>query len=114
MELMSSEPVVLTVKDRSGAIHVLEVPVDAELNLMEILKTFDFKMRATCGGMGLCADCHCKIIEGQMQLPNPTEQELETLDEIADAGQSSRLACQIIPGYHLHKIHLELLGVDYY
>lgn len=81
---------------------------------MEILKTFDYKMRATCGGMGLCADCHCQIVEGIDQLPELTEQEMETLDFLPDATSRSRLACQISPGEHLNSVYLELMGVDYY
>lgn len=109
-----SEAVLLRIKDRSGGVRDIGIPADAEYNLMEVLKTFDYKMRATCGGMGLCADCHCRIIEGMESLPEPTFQELETLDVIPDATPKSRLACQIAPGAHLHGVYLQLLGKDHY
>ncbi len=114
MELTGFDGILLKVKDRRGSVRDLQVPGDAEYNLMEILRTFDYKMRATCGGMGLCADCHCRIIEGMESLPEPTFQELETLDLIPDATAQSRLSCQLMPGAHLHRVYLELLGKDHY
>ncbi|MFD0749663.1 2Fe-2S iron-sulfur cluster-binding protein [Mucilaginibacter calamicampi] len=104
----------LTVKNRNDEVRVLDVPANAEYNVMEILKTFGYKMRATCGGMGLCADCHCKILNGYDQLNQITEQELETLDEIPDAAFNSRLACQIKPGEHLNGVFLHLSGKDHF
>jgi len=114
MASMNSENIILKIKDRKGEIKSLPISPDAEYNLMEILKTFDYKMRATCGGMGLCADCHCRIVEGMDQLPEPTFQEMETLDFLPDSTTRSRLSCQITPGEHLNNVYLELLGVDYY
>lgn len=114
MAFTDSEPLKLTVRDRSGNVRNIEIPEDAEYNLMEVLKTFDYKMRATCGGMGLCADCHCRIVEGLERLPGPTWQELETLDVIPNATPQSRLSCQLAPGEHLRGIYLELLGADHY
>lgn len=114
MAFTDSEPVRLTIKDRSGDVRSIEIPGDAEYNLMEVLKTFNYKMRATCGGMGLCADCHCRVVEGLDRLPEPAWQELETLDVIPDTTPQSRLSCQLIPGDHLRGVYLELLGTDHY
>ncbi len=108
------ELVLLRVRDRSGEERSIEIERDAEYNLMEILKSHDYKMRATCGGMGLCADCHCRVIEGIDNLPEPTLQELDTLDLISGVSPQSRLACQIMPGRHLKDVYLELLGKDHY
>src|SRR4051812_10730488 len=105
MVLMSFKNMQLTVKDRNDEVRMLDITADAEYNVMEILKTFGYKMRATCGGMGLCADCHCKILEGYDELNTMTEQELETLDEIPDAVFNSRLACQIKPGEQLNGVY---------
>jgi ferredoxin len=112
MALMSFKNMELTVKDRNDEVRVLDIPIDAEYNVMEVLKTFGYKMRAACGGMGLCADCHCKILDGYDQLNTMTEQELDTLDEIPDAAFNSRLSCQIKPGEHLNGVYLQLMGKD--
>lgn len=114
MELQVSDTLPVTVTDRTGVVRNIQVVRNAKYNLMEILKTFGFKMRATCGGMGLCADCHCRVVEGRENLPAPTDQELETLDLIPDATFRSRLACQIPPGEHLRGLAIELLGKDHY
>lgn len=112
MVLMSFKNMELTVKDRNDEVRVLDIPIDAEYNIMEVLKTFGYKMRATCGGMGLCADCHCRILEGYDQLNTMTEQELDTLDEIPDAAFNSRLSCQIKPGEQINGVYLQLMGKD--
>ncbi|MFD2144054.1 2Fe-2S iron-sulfur cluster-binding protein [Mucilaginibacter antarcticus] len=114
MALTSFDAIQLKVQDRNGEIRILNIPAEAEYNVMEVLKTFGYKMRATCGGMGLCADCHCKVLEGSDDLPDPTDQELETLDEIPDAAFNSRLSCQIKPGQHLNGVYLHLMPTDYY
>ncbi len=108
------DQIVLQVTDRLGQTHAVNIPQNAELNLMEVLKTSEFKMRATCGGMGLCADCHCQVEKGLDQLPPPTFQELETLDTLPDATAKSRLACQIMPGEYLHHVSIQLMGKDPY
>jgi ferredoxin len=114
MESLDFETIPVLVTDRQGEARRIDVPPDAEYNLMEILKTFGYKMRATCGGMGLCADCHCSVLEGMRALPPPTDQEAQTLDLIPQATMKSRLACQIAPGPHLQGLSIRLLGVDHY
>ena len=41
--------------DRMGVEHKLIAPVDFNLNLMELIKSYEFPVEATCGGMALCA-----------------------------------------------------------
>ncbi len=101
-----------TVKDRQGEERIVELTKMPEYNVMEILKSDGYKMRATCGGMGLCADCLCRIKDPNNLIPEPTEQELDTLDSIPDVYYDSRLCCQIKPGEYLNDIHLALSGVD--
>lgn len=114
MVLQDSEQIKMTVKDRQGNVGSIEIAPDAAFNLMEVLKTFNYKMRATCGGMGLCADCHCRVVEGYDSLPSLTDQEIETLDLLPNATGQSRLSCQIPPGAYLRGTSIELLGKDHY
>lgn len=100
----------ITVEDREGDVKVLDVAGNIDLNLMETLKTFDYDMRATCGGMALCADCHCKVIDGGNNLPMPEEAELITLDTRPDATASSRLACQLKVNQEISGLHIKLMG----
>lgn len=102
----------LTIKNRQGLVKELMYSKLEDYNVMEILKSAGYKMRATCGGMGLCADCLCRIIDTNNSLPEPTEQELETLDSLPEAFFNSRLCCQIKTGGYIDGIFLELSGED--
>ena len=99
----------ITVKDREGGVRNLEIPDGDHLNLMETLKTLDYEMRATCGGMALCADCHCQVIDGGAHLPEPQEEELATLEMRPDATRSSRLACQLKVNEDLQGLYIQLM-----
>ncbi|MCE7072398.1 MULTISPECIES: 2Fe-2S iron-sulfur cluster-binding protein [Dyadobacter] len=85
----------IQVEDNNGDRQELEVPVDMGLNLMEMLKAYEYDIQATCGGMGLCATCHIAVLEGGEGLPELNDNELETLDTLPDAESNSRLACQL-------------------
>jgi 2Fe-2S ferredoxin len=102
----------IKVKDRDGAVQDLEIPEGINLNLMETLKAFEYEMRATCGGMGLCSDCHCEVLDGMDSLPEAQEQELITLDSRPDATNSSRLACQIRLSEQIDGLSIRIIGED--
>lgn len=100
----------IKVEDNAGQIQDLEIPEGINLNLMETLKAFEYEMRATCGGMGLCSDCHCQVLKGWETLPEAHEQELITLDSRPDATATSRLACQIRLSTEIDGLSLRLIG----
>jgi 2Fe-2S ferredoxin len=85
----------IQVEDNHGDRRDLEVPTDMGLNLMEMLKAYEYDIQATCGGMGLCATCHIAVLEGGDGLPEQNDNELDTLDALPDAESNSRLACQL-------------------
>lgn len=84
-----------TVEDRDGSQKELEAPDDMGLSLMEMLKAFEYDIMATCGGMALCATCHVKFAKGLENLPEKNDAELDMLDTLPDADETSRLACQL-------------------
>jgi len=84
----------LKVIDRTGVAHQLEAPTDMNLNIMEICKINELPVEGTCGGMALCASCHC-YIESDTPLPEANENELAMLAEAFHVKQNSRLGCQI-------------------
>lgn len=100
----------IKVEDTKGEIQNLEIPEGINLNLMETLKAFEYSLRATCGGMALCSDCHCEVLEGWENLPEAQEQELITLDSRPDATGSSRLACQIKLSSEIDGLSIKLIG----
>jgi 2Fe-2S ferredoxin len=47
-----------------------------------------------CGGVCACSTCHVKIKQGRECFSEPSEDELDQLDEARDVGLDSRLGCQ--------------------
>ena len=100
----------LTVIDRDESAKEIEIPEGINLNLMEVLKAFEYNILATCGGMALCATCHIQVLEGLDQLPEPQDTELDMLDTLPDATSESRLACQLKVNEQLEGITVKIRG----
>ena len=85
----------LFVTDLNGVRHAIEAPVDMGLNLMEAIRANGLQIKATCGGMALCATCQV-IINSRHILPPKSEDEEAMLDEAFLLNiPHSRLSCQI-------------------
>ena len=102
----------ITVEDRIGNRQDLDVPEDVGLNLMEVLKAYEYDIQATCGGMGLCATCHIEVIRGAENLPECNDNELDTLDTLPDADSHSRLACQIRPNENMEGLVIKIKSLQ--
>lgn len=100
----------IKVESKEGEIEIIEIPEGINLNLMETLKAYEYELRATCGGMALCSDCHCQVQDGWEKLPEAQEQELITLDSRPDATATSRLACQIKISSEIDGLSIKLMG----
>ncbi|HMG07306.1 MAG TPA: 2Fe-2S iron-sulfur cluster-binding protein [Mucilaginibacter sp.] len=85
----------LLIEDREGHRAPVEIPEGINLSLMEVLKASEYDVLATCGGMALCATCHVQVLEGPEHFFIATDNELDMLDTLPNAGPDSRLACQI-------------------
>lgn len=103
----------ITVEDRNGDTQTIEVPTDVNLSLMEVLKASDYQILATCGGMALCATCHVQVKEGLDSLPDPTNEEMDMLDTLPDAGFDSRLACQIRISDQIDGLSVKIRGDEH-
>ena len=101
------ELVHITIVDREGEEHDLNVPEDLGLNLMEVMKASDLPVEGTCGGIALCASCHCYILSDH-QLSEPSDDEEDMLDQIATVEDNSRLGCQIKVNEEINNIVVEL------
>ncbi|MDH5379510.1 MAG: 2Fe-2S iron-sulfur cluster-binding protein [Cyclobacteriaceae bacterium] len=84
----------IKITDKVGLTHTLEAPTDMNLNLMELCKAAELPIEGTCGGMALCASCHCYIVSGH-RLPEVSEQEEIMLDQVFTLRDNSRLGCQL-------------------
>lgn len=104
--------VTFTVEDQEGNRQTIEAPDDMGLSLMEILKASEYPVLATCGGMALCATCHVEILDGQDELGDATDAELDQLENLPEYFPRSRLACQIRISPLLEGAVIKLRGED--
>ncbi|UTW62446.1 2Fe-2S iron-sulfur cluster binding domain-containing protein [bacterium SCSIO 12741] len=86
--------ITVTVIDREAQAHELEAPTDMNMNLMELCKAYELPVKGTCGGMAMCATCHCYIESGH-ELKESTDDEEDMLDQAFFVQDNSRLGCQV-------------------
>ena len=84
----------VTVIDREGEAHELDAPTDMGMNMMELCKSAELPVEGTCGGMAMCASCHC-YVESDHDLPEMSDEEEDMLDEAFFVKDNSRLCCQL-------------------
>ena len=84
----------VTIIDREGAEHKVEGPTDMSMNMMELCKSAELPVEGTCGGMAMCASCHC-YVESDHDLPEMSDEEEDMLDEAFFVQDNSRLCCQL-------------------
>lgn len=84
----------ITVIDREGVPHELVAPTDMNMNLMEVCKSYELPVKGTCGGMAMCASCHC-YLESDHELKEASDNEEDMLDQAFFVEDNSRLGCQI-------------------
>lgn len=87
--------ITITVIDQSGNTHTLLCPLEMGLTLKDICKAYELPMEAMCGGMAMCATCHCFILSETISLPEKNDIEEALLSELFTSKANSRLACQI-------------------
>ena len=88
------ESINITIIDREDAPHEIEVPLGIDLNLMEVGKGSELPIEGTCGGMALCASCHC-YVESAHDIFDRSDDEEDMLDQAFFVEDNSRLGCQI-------------------
>ncbi len=84
----------VTIIDREGVEHKIEAPTDINMNIMELCKANDLPVEGTCGGMAMCASCHC-YVESNHDIFNRSDAEEDMLDQAFFVEANSRLGCQI-------------------
>ena len=93
--------------DRGGAEHRL--PAVEGWRVMEVIRDWGLDIKAECGGAAACATCHVHLDpEWSPQLPPPSEEEIERLDDAFDVRDVSRLSCQILVTPELNGLRLRL------
>lgn len=99
--------IVVYIIDRDGETHELLAPTDMNMSIMELCKTYELPVEGRCGGMAMCATCQC-YLESEHQLDEPSDAELNMLDQAFFVKENSRLGCQIKITKSIDKIVLRL------
>ncbi len=86
--------ITITLIDREGKKHLLKAPVDVNMNLMELCKSYEFPIQGICGGMSMCASCQV-YIHSENSINKISDDERAMLSEAFFVKDNSRLGCQI-------------------
>lgn len=108
---MEDGMITITVVDREDKEHELLAPTDMNMSLMEVCKSYELPVEGTCGGMALCASCHCYLLSDH-ELPEQSEDEEDMLDQAFFVEDNSRLGCQIQMKDELNGLRVKLAPVD--
>lgn len=96
--------------DRDGVKHEVDAPTDMNMNLMEVVRSYELAPEGTigiCGGMAMCASCQC-YVKSNHKLPEKSDDEEAMLSEAFYVEENSRLGCQIHIGEELDGLEVEL------
>lgn len=100
----------ITIIDREGVSHTVAAPTDMNMNIMELIRSYELAPEGTiglCGGMAMCASCQCYIESGH-ELPEMSFDEDLMLSEAFYVKDNSRLSCQIFIKEDLDGLKIEL------
>jgi len=100
----------ITIIDRQGVKHEVDAPTDMNMNIMELVRSYELAPEGTigiCGGMAMCASCQC-YVESDHELPEMSYDEDLMLAEAFNVKDNSRLSCQIFIKEELNGLEIEL------
>lgn len=109
-----SKEVRIQITDRNGTSHEVMAPTDLNMNLMEVIRSFELAEEGTigiCGGMAMCASCQCYVLSDHDLLQRRDEEEA-MLSEAFNVRENSRLSCQIPINEALENLHIEIAQED--
>jgi len=104
------QDVTLKITDREGKQHTVAAPTDMNMNLMEVIRSYELAPEGTigiCGGMAMCASCQC-YIESDNELQEMGYEEDAMLAEAFYVKDNSRLGCQIFITEAMEGLEVEI------
>ena len=104
---MEENIILIKVIDRKDQTHEIEAPTDMNMNLMEICKAYNLPVKGTCGGMAMCASCHC-YVESEHEIALASNDEEDMLDQAFFVENNSRLGCQVFMNEQLNGLVVRL------
>jgi ferredoxin, 2Fe-2S len=66
-------------------------------SILDICEGHEIPLEHTCGGVVACSTCHVIVREGLDTCNEPTDEELDQLEEAPGITMKSRLGCQCVP-----------------
>lgn len=100
----------IKITDREGVTHEIDAPTDMNMNLMEVVRSYELAPEGTigiCGGMAMCASCQC-YVNSVHELPEKSDDEDAMLSEAFNVKDNSRLGCQIHITEEMDGLEVEL------
>ncbi len=107
---MQDQDITIKITDREGVTHEVQAPTDMNMNLMEVIRSYELAPEGTvgiCGGMAMCASCQC-YVKSDHELPEMTDDEDAMLAEAFYVEDNSRLGCQIHMTPELDGLEVEI------
>ena len=100
----------IKITDRDGVTHEVDAPTDMNMNLMEVVRSYELAPEGTigiCGGMAMCASCQCYVLSDH-DLPEMQDDEEAMLSEAFYVKDNSRLGCQLHISEDMDGLEVEL------
>jgi ferredoxin len=105
-----SQDVTLFITDRNGVKHEVLAPTDMNMNVMELIRSYELAEEGTvgiCGGMAMCASCQCYLLNDVLKTERNDEEEAMLADAY-HVKDNSRLGCQIHISEDLEGLEIEI------
>jgi ferredoxin len=91
------QDITVKITDRKGVKHEVLAPTDMNMNVMELIRSYELAEEGTvgvCGGMAMCASCQCYVLNDVLKTQRNDDEEAMLADAY-HVKENSRLGCQI-------------------
>jgi len=105
-----SQDITLFITDRNGVKHEVLAPTDMNMNVMELIRSYELAEEGTvgiCGGMAMCASCQCYVLNDVLKTDRNDDEEAMLADAY-HVKDNSRLGCQIHISEDLEGLEIEI------
>jgi ferredoxin len=105
-----SQDITIFITDRNGVKHEVLAPTDMNMNVMELIRSYELAEEGTvgiCGGMAMCASCQCYLLNNVLKTERNDDEEA-MLSDAYHVKDNSRLGCQIHISEELEGLELEI------
>ncbi len=104
------QDITIKITDRNGVKHEVLAPTDMNMNVMELIRSYELAEEGTigiCGGMAMCASCQCYLLNDVLQTERNDDEEA-MLTDAYHVKENSRLGCQIYLTEELEGLEIEI------